>query len=314
MAREGRRFAPAAALCMSDPDITRAARFLAEHAIVLLAAGVVLIVLALLAVVAIARLALRFRWLLRAIAEPAVQLLLTLRPVRQMTTAFRGRLVVPLGYLAVHLALGLLLATGVAAFVVIAEDVLSRGRVAQFDVAYAEALYEAGSPHGRRIFSVITAFGSGRAIAAAAVPIAVWLFATGRAVPGASWVVSQAGGGLLNFAMKQAFARARPEYADPLLAASSWSFPSGHAMGTFIFCGMAAYLLVRSSRSWLTRVLIVAAALAWCVVMAFSRLYLGVHFASDVVAGLIAGTAWVAVCVSGTEVALRRRAPGRQEG
>ena len=50
---------------------------------------------------------------------------------------------------------------------------------------------------------------------------------------------------------------------------------------------------------------VVAAAFAWCLVMGFTRLYLGVRFVSDVVAGLIAATAWVAVWVSGIEVALR---------
>jgi membrane-associated phospholipid phosphatase len=50
-------------------------------------------------------------------------------------------------------------------------------------------------------------------------------------------------------------------------------------------------------------------ALSWCALMAFSRLYLGVHFASDVIAGIVAGAAWVAVCAAGFEVARRRRGP-----
>jgi undecaprenyl-diphosphatase len=53
--------------------------------------------------------------------------------------------------------------------------------------------------------------------------------------------------------------------------------------------------------------LVIALAVAWCVVMSFSRLYLGVHFASDVIAGMCAGAAWVAVCVSGFEIVRRRR-------
>jgi undecaprenyl-diphosphatase len=125
------------------------------------------------------------------------------------------------------------------------------------------------------------------------------------------WVAAHAGGGLLNLTLKRAFERTRPEFADPLLAASSWSFPSGHAMGTFILCGLGCYLVLREMRSWTAAAAVVMLATSWCLIMAFSRLYLGVHFASDVVAGLVAGAAWVAVCVSAFEV-VRRRAHGSQ--
>ena len=116
----------------------------------------------------------------------------------------------------------------------------------------------------------------------------------------------------MNQVLKETFERTRPEFADPVLAASSWSFPSGHAMGTFILCGMVCYLLVRENRSWTMAAVIVTASASWCVVMAFSRLYLGVHYASDVHAGLLAGVAWVAVCVSALEVLRRRTAGARR--
>jgi undecaprenyl-diphosphatase len=119
-------------------------------------------------------------------------------------------------------------------------------------------------------------------------------------------VAAQAGGGLLNLILKSTFERTRPEFSDPLLAASSWSFPSGHAMGTFILCGLGCYLVIRELRSWAAVGVVLCVSALWCVLMGFSRLYLGVHFASDVIAGLIAGTAWVAVCVSALE-AIRRR-------
>ena len=99
--------------------------------------------------------------------------------------------------------------------------------------------------------------------------------------------------------MKETFERTRPEFADPLLASASWSFPSGHAMGTFILFGLGAYVLLRNVRSWTVAGVVVTLSLLWCLTVAFSRLYLGVHFASDVIAGVVAGAAWVARATPG---------------
>jgi undecaprenyl-diphosphatase len=144
-------------------------------------------------------------------------------------------------------------------------------------------------------------------LAAATAAVAAYLTIKHDWLAAAGWIAAQVGGGLLNAVLKATFERTRPSFADPLLAASSWSFPSGHAMGTFILVGLACYVFLRNVRSWTMAAVLVTAALSWCVVMAFSRLYLGVHFASDVVAGVIAGAAWVAVCASAFEVIRQRR-------
>jgi undecaprenyl-diphosphatase len=116
------------------------------------------------------------------------------------------------------------------------------------------------------------------------------------------WMISQAGGAVLNETLKAVFARPRPDGAERVLFGDSWSFPSGHAMGTFVLCGVAAYIVLRTIRSWTARALLVGLALAWSLAMGFSRIYLGVHYVSDVAAGFLVGAAWVAVCVSGMEV------------
>jgi undecaprenyl-diphosphatase len=201
------------------------------------------------------------------------------------------------------------MAVAVAIFAALAEEALAGGEMAAFDVAFARALYDTRSPEWQRAFSVVSWFGTREALAVAAILIALPLLLRQQVLLAVGWIGAQAGGGLLNRALKETFARTRPEFADPMLAASSWSFPSGHAMGTFILCGMACYLLLRENRSWTTAGVVVAVATSWCVLMAFSRLYLGVHYVSDVIAGLSAGVAWLAVCISALEV-IRRRAGG----
>ena len=91
--------------------------------------------------------------------------------------------------------------------------------------------------------------------------------------------------------------------------ASGFSFPSGHSMGTMVAITMLAYAAFRwmSSAKW-RRVTIVFAA-TWTLTMGFSRMYLGVHYLSDVVAGFAAGGAWACLCMAGLEKVKARSLP-----
>ena len=288
---------------MTERDAQRAAEFLGTHAVLLLALGLAA-ALAALAVVAGAVGVLR-----RHRSAITGSVLATLRHLPRVNAVDRlverSRALVPSGALAVHLMLGLALTAAVLVFAVIAENVVARGEIVAFDLAFAKALRDAATPEWERFFAGVSRLGQREVLAAGAAVVAVRLLVAGNVLIAAAWIVAQAGGGVLNMALKESFERTRPAFADPLLAASSWSFPSGHAMGTFILCGLGCYLLLRDVRSWAAATLTITVALAWCVVMAFSRLYLGVHFASDVVAGLIAGVAWVAVCASAIEMIRR---------
>jgi undecaprenyl-diphosphatase len=292
---------------MPEHEVERTARFLATHALLLLGMGMLAAVAAVAAIVWAARLGRRFRPVaerrITALAYRLQRIELFRHGVRRLTG------VVPSAYLALHLALGLVMAVAVAVFVTLAEEALAGGELAAFDVAFARALHDTRTSEWERAFSVVSWFGAGQTLALATAGVAIALLLRRRILLALGWMAAQAGGGLLNRVLKEAFERTRPEFADPVLAAASWSFPSGHAMGTFIFCGVGCYLLLRDNRSWTTAVVVVTASASWCAVMAFSRLYLGVHYASDVIAGLLAGVAWVVVCVSALEV-LRRRTGG----
>jgi membrane-associated phospholipid phosphatase len=116
------------------------------------------------------------------------------------------------------------------------------------------------------------------------------------------------GGGLLNPALKGVFQRDRPSGFDALGSAPGYSFPSGHAMGAMLLFGSLAYVIYFSiDHSRRLRVLAVTLCVLMILSIGASRIYLGVHYLSDVLAGFAAGLCWVGVCLSGTEAWVRWR-------
>ncbi|WP_437734019.1 phosphatase PAP2 family protein [Sorangium sp. So ce1335] len=212
-------------------------------------------------------------------------------------------------YLVIHLGLGLAVSVAALVFIALAEAVSGGSPLVQVDLALARALHGATSGAGVAALGAFTHLGSGWALTVVAIAVAAVLLGRGERVLAVGWLIALAGGGLLNYALKALFARPRPSFDEPLAVAAGWSFPSGHSMGTFVTFGMLSYLGVLFARTLRVRLAIVALAMSWTVAMGFSRMYLGVHYLSDVLAGFAAGSMWLAVCVSGIEVARRR--PGR---
>jgi undecaprenyl-diphosphatase len=123
------------------------------------------------------------------------------------------------------------------------------------------------------------------------------------------------GNALLNTALKSAFARPRPEvfpYRVAGIGESLASFPSGHAMSSVVVYGTLAYLVVRLEPTRRMRRVTVALAVLLVLAIGASRLYLGVHYPSDIVAGYAAGFAWATTCALGIEALrhFRGRRPG----
>ena len=100
-------------------------------------------------------------------------------------------------------------------------------------------------------------------------------------------------GALLVVQLKLYFARARPDLAAALRSAHGYSFPSGHAMGSMVVCGALAYLAYRALPTLRMKSAAMALAATFVTSVAASRVYLGVHWISDVAAGLSAGLLWV---------------------
>jgi len=119
--------------------------------------------------------------------------------------------------------------------------------------------------------------------------------------------VAVGGGMLINSVLKAAYERVRPRFDDPLLVLSSFSFPSGHTAGAVLFYGVLAAYLVSRYYDQRKRAACVAGAAVMVALVALSRMYLGVHYLSDVVAAACASTVWLVLCLAGGHALVRGR-------
>ncbi len=132
--------------------------------------------------------------------------------------------------------------------------------------------------------------------------IAFLLARAGAKAHGWFLILALAGAALLNAAAKLVFQRARPDIVEALVREPGFSFPSGHAMSNAAFGFALIMVFWRSRAGW--PVAVVAG--LWAIAVGASRNYLGVHYPSDVLAGLLASAAWVA----GLYLLMSRRWPG----
>jgi membrane-associated phospholipid phosphatase len=102
----------------------------------------------------------------------------------------------------------------------------------------------------------------------------------------------------LTVVFKAALGRARPPLVQAVAAADGYGFPSGHAAAAAAVCGAAAWLCSVRMRLWRGRVVVWAAAAMLATLVGISRVYLGVHWVSDVIGGWLFGIWWMAVVVS----------------
>jgi membrane-associated phospholipid phosphatase len=113
------------------------------------------------------------------------------------------------------------------------------------------------------------------------------------------------GAQVLSSGMKLGFRRERPFFPDPLATESSFSFPSGHALVSLAVYGSIALVLARRLPSRGARAILLGFAGLLVLAIGFSRMYLGVHFLSDVLAGFAAGAAWLALLYVALELRSR---------
>lgn len=180
-------------------------------------------------------------------------------------------------------------------FARITEDYLTNDPLARWDLSFARWLSDERSAAGTDVFRAVTFFGSPAVALAVAAAFCAVLYRRRQLVDAAFLPVVLGGAELLNLILKLSFHRSRPEVA--LVHLDTYSFPSGHAMISAAAYGALAYLAWGRLRRRRSRMLLAGGTTVLIALIGFSRLYLGVHYLSDVLAGIAGGAFWLALSI-----------------
>lgn len=173
------------------------------------------------------------------------------------------------------------------------------------DARVATWLHDHATPRLTSFFDTVTLLGNLATLVAVVVVAGVFLWRKGWIADLVLLVVAAVGAEVITVGLKQGFQRERPFFADPLATESTFSFPSGHASVSLAVYGTLGYIAARHLRTRRAQVFALVSAAALVLLIGFSRLYLGVHFLSDVIAGYSIALAWVALCVVLLQLRLR---------
>lgn len=226
---------------------------------------------------------------------------------------FLQRRLSPAGCLGLHLTVGALIIIAAGwCFGVVVEDILTGDPLTVIDTQMAEWFHEHATPPVTKTAIAITFLGSTPFLSGASLASA--LFLTWR-----RWwhrllalILTMGGGTLLILLLKTLFYRQRPIFENPVVTLASYSFPSGHVMGSTLLCGSIAFIVATSLKAWRWWVLSILSAFLFVLLIALTRIYLEVHYLSDVLGAMAAGLAWLAFCLTAVEIFRRR--PGISEG
>jgi undecaprenyl-diphosphatase len=175
-------------------------------------------------------------------------------------------------------------------------DEMVEGDVGKFDAAVRDWTHTLASPARTQLMLLISRLGYDLLIWELVIALAIFLWLRWRRA--ALWLaITMAGAVALDIALKQAFHRARPD-AFFITQPASYSFPSGHALASFCFYAVLAGLIADRVKAMPVRVGAGVLAALLVGAIGFSRIYLGVHYPSDVIAGYLAAALWVSTLLA----------------
>jgi uncharacterized membrane protein YdjX (TVP38/TMEM64 family)/membrane-associated phospholipid phosphatase len=192
-------------------------------------------------------------------------------------------------------------------FLAIAWNVTAMSGLVALDARVAEWLHAHGRPGLIAFLLAVTHLNSTAAIGVWSAVLGVFLGRLREWYWMLTLVLAVAGAMLLNLALKGAYERLRPRFDEPLLELATYSFPSGHTAAAVAFYGVLAAFLVSRFHEPRRRAACVIGAIAAIALVAFSRLYLGAHYLSDVVAAICSSTVWLVLCLAFGHALVRKR-------
>jgi undecaprenyl-diphosphatase len=200
------------------------------------------------------------------------------------------------------LAVFALASAALAAFIKLASEVVE-GETRSFDQTLLLALRNPADPADpigpwwvESIFRDFTSLGSTVVLTFITLAVVAYLLIDGKRSAALFVIVAIGGGTLISTLLKNAFARPRPELVAHLVDVRSYSFPSGHAMLSAVTFLTLGALLARVQGRRRLKAYILAVAVLLTLLVGSSRIYLGVHWPSDVLAGWCLGAAWAMLC------------------
>lgn len=214
-------------------------------------------------------------------------------------------------FLSLSLLIGLAAAVGTLVFFGWLTDEVLEGDARQFDEVTRAAVHQLASPPLTAIMRGFSFAGSTISLTAATIFVIVRFAKRRWGREAKLFAATMIGAALLNITLKLAFKRERPVPFFDLSPPETYSFPSGHSLMSFCFFGaLAAILAARIRRKRFSAIVWILATTMF-VLIGFSRIYLGVHHTTDVIAGFAAALIWILV-VRFVEVQLARRKRRKQ--
>ncbi|MDQ2961805.1 MAG: phosphatase PAP2 family protein [Pseudomonadota bacterium] len=178
-------------------------------------------------------------------------------------------------------------------FAMVVYDVVTSGVLSERDTQMVAWLHVHGSA-ALNTFMTWVSLSGGPAITCAYATALIAAYLARRRIAAALAVGSIVyGAALFNIGVKHVIQRGRPALEDPLMTLPTYSFPSGHAAASTVFGGLICILAWRSGFRGLRARIAIACAVAWIALVGISRVYLGLHYPSDVVAGTAEGLFWL---------------------